>query len=142
MTFQSLEELFAEVQQLRRRLEPAFGPETSYSRSEHRVPSSGHCGAVSAIVYSQYGGVLLSTNVDSHSHWFNRLLVGDHWIDVDITGDQFGLPSVQVGPSGSLYRGSRVRQPSELNAETRHRALALASKAGIEELSCKIPPAT
>jgi len=130
MKFQSINDVLKEAKRLRLRLEPAFGPETS-SDDSTTTPSSGHCAAVSAIVYAQYGGAFVSAKVHNHSHWFNRLRVGGQWIDVDITGDQFGRPSVQAGPQGSLYEGSRLRQPSELNDETRRRAATLAEKAGI-----------
>ncbi len=134
MKFQSIKDVLEEATRLRERLEAVFSPKTAFGNSIASIPSSGHCAAVSAIVFSQYGGSFVSARVDEHSHWFNRLKVGGRWIDVDITGDQFGRPSIQAGPQGSLYKGSRVRHLSELNDETRRRAATLARKAGIRDL--------
>jgi hypothetical protein len=64
---------------------------------------------------------MVSAVVDGTSHWFNRLRVeGQDW-DFDLTGDQFGLPSVQIAPSGELYPQTRMRRWEELDAETLRR---------------------
>lgn len=44
---------------------------------------------------------------------------------------QFGHPPVQEGRPGSLYTGTRIRQASEVNAETISRADILATRAGL-----------
>src|SRR5579872_6111705 len=90
MKFQSIKDVLEEATRLRERLEAVFSPKTAFGNSPSTIPSSGHCAAVSAIVFSQYGGSFVSAKVDEHSHWFNRLKVGGRWIDLDITGDQFG----------------------------------------------------
>lgn len=61
---------------------------------------------------------MVSTIVDGVSHWFNRLRVEDQEWDFDLTGDQFGLPSLQIAASGTLYEHSRVRRWNELDART------------------------
>jgi hypothetical protein len=127
----------AQLERLRAVLEPAFSPETASPRtsSAGRSPSAGHCAAVAAIVWQRLGGELVSAKVQGESHWFNRLSVGGHLIDVDLTGDQFGLPAVRVGEPGRLYCGTRPRNPSELRDETIRRAILLARKAGLDDIA-------
>jgi hypothetical protein len=57
--------------------------------------------------------------------------VAGDFFDVDLTGDQFGLPPVQLARGGQLYGGSRVRRSSEVNQSTRMRAALLARRAGV-----------
>src|SRR5580658_8358280 len=110
--FSSLAELRRAIGDLKERLEGAFVPETAIKASERTgSASAGQCGAVAAIVRSMWGGQLVSANVDAQSHWFNRIVVDGDLFDVDITGDQFGLPRVQLARCGRLYGGSRVRRP-------------------------------
>jgi hypothetical protein len=132
MNFSTIAELRRAIEGIRKRLEPAFGPETALIEpAEDSPPSSGHCAAVATIVQGLFGGQLMSAKVDVQSHWFNRIDLGDGVFDIDITGDQFGLPSVQVARRGHLYDRSRVRKPEELNLDTRKRAALLAARAGL-----------
>jgi len=99
------------LEELRQRLEVAFGPDTALPRSELRythepTSSSGHCAVVSAIVREAFGGDLVSALVNRESHWFNRLQAHGDMFDVDLTGDQFGFPKVQIAAPGSLYDGT------------------------------------
>ncbi len=83
-------------------------------------------------------GSLVSTVVNGKSHWLNRVRVGLKSVDLDLTGDQFGRPSVQITEKGTLYPGERLRQPQELTSETIHRAKKLASKVGIKSIDNSI----
>lgn len=116
---------------LRARLEPAFAKDTAAIGFPAATPSAGHCAAVATIFQREHGGLLVSANVNGMSHWFNRFPAGTDWLDVDITGDQFGRSKIQIAPSNTLYEGTRIRSPSEVNGETIFRAILLANRAGI-----------
>lgn len=74
---------------------------------------------------------MLSTLIVGQSHWFNRTrLCGFEW-DVDLTGDQFGHPAIQLAGRGLLYAAGRERPWSDLSAETLSRASVLAIRAGL-----------
>jgi hypothetical protein len=132
MKFTSIEHLRREAKSLRERLESSFTPETAFGGEKGNVASSGHCAAVAYIVFNKFGGSLVSATVQGDSHWFNKIHVGIKCFDLDITGDQFGRPSIQIGADGSLYDGERVRQLGNLREETIARASKLAKKAGIK----------
>ena len=119
------------LRRLRRRLETAFSDETAAPGFPRLTPSAGQCAAVSVVVHFGFGAGLASAQVQCLSHWFNRIRVGHSFVDVDLTGDQFGKPDVQVGPSDSLYGGTRSREPVELHNETLERAERLAARAGL-----------
>jgi hypothetical protein len=98
-----------------------------------------YCGArISSIVHELFGGELVSTSIDGHSHWLNRLTADGRTIDADLTGDQFGLPKFQFDEPGRLYRGLRVRPESDLSLETLSRAALLAQKAGLSAVSAAL----
>jgi hypothetical protein len=76
--------------------------------------------------------------VHGHSHWMNRLDHAGDKIDVDLTGDQFGLDPVQIGPPDTLYPGLRLRTESELTVETLERARLLARRAGLADVDAAL----
>ncbi len=123
---------------LRRRLESAFSPETAAPGFDGRTPSTGHCAAVSAILAEMLGADMVSAQVANHSHWFNRMQIGEQAYDFDLTGDQFGLNTVQCAEANKLYRDSMVRSPQDLNTETLERARLLAMRAGLEEIARRL----
>jgi hypothetical protein len=123
------------LRDLRRRLEYAFGADTASGGFPGTAPSTGHCAAVAAIVHELLGGEMVSTRVEGHSHWLNRLTFGSRTIDADLTGDQFGRPELQVADPGELYPELRVRSEAELTAETLTRAELLAKRAGLSDVS-------
>jgi len=130
----TLAELRNQAEFLRGKLEIAFSPETSVAGARRHTLSSGQCAAAAAIVFERIGGVFVSAIVENESHWFNRIQIRGSAFDIDLTGDQFGRPAIQIGPEGSLYDGTRIRRPEELKEETIRRANALAREAGIGEL--------
>jgi hypothetical protein len=135
MALSSVRDLRGTLERMRQILESAFAQDTAHEGdSDPNIPSSGHCGAVAAIVHARLGGELVSAFVEQHSHWFNRFIVGADVYDVDLTGDQFGRPSVQIELMGELYAGARVRKSDEINQETRTRASRLSRRAGLGEL--------
>lgn len=128
-------EKLAELERLRLTLEAAFSPQTASPGTETagRPPSAGQCAAVSIVVWDRFGGEFVSATVQGQSHWFNRLNFGGRVIDVDLTGDQFGLQAVRFGKPGSLWEGTRPRTAQELREETVRRAILLAEKAGLKD---------
>ena len=83
---------------IRRALDSAFAPDTAILGGTPGVPSAGHCAAVAVIVQRIFGGDFVSAVVEGQSHWFNRVPLGGKTVDVDLTGDQFGRPTIQVCP--------------------------------------------
>lgn len=130
----------AELERLRLVLESAFSAETASPGAERagRPASAGQCAAVSAIVWDRFGGEFVSATVQGQSHWFNRLNIGSRLIDVDLTGDQFGLEVVRCGKPGSLWAGTRARAPQELREETVQRAILLAERAGLKDTQTRL----
>lgn len=129
------------LRRLRRKLDSAFSPETAAQGFPSTTPSAGQCAAVSVIVHFGLGAELASARVQGLSHWFNRFPMGADALDVDLTGDQFGFPPVQVASSGALYNETRRREPTELHLETLERAARLAQLAGLETIRAKIQQA-
>lgn len=133
-------EKLAELERLRATLEAAFSPETAAPGTDTtgRPPSAGQCAAVSMIVWDRFGGEFVSVSVQGQSHWFNRLNIGGRVMDVDLTGDQFGLQAVRFGEPGSLWANARPRSPHELREETVRRAILLAEKAGLKDTEIRL----
>lgn len=126
---------------LRRHVERYFQPDTAYPGTKSSIPSAGHCAIVSAIALLKLGGALASATVKGESHWFNRLSDGSQFWDVDLTGDQFGLPSVQIKPAGQLYSDAVIRSFDALNVETLERARRLATRANMQDVAGQISDA-
>lgn len=124
----SVEELIS----LRQRLVVAFSPDTSVFNEESLIASTGHCAAVALIVFSKLGGCLVSSLIENKSHWYNRIQIGGVWCDVDLTGDQFGLPAIQVARAHELYAGTRVRALIEVNEKTHQQSELLRRRAMID----------
>jgi len=122
-------ELTAELSRLRSALENAFSPDTAWRQTTGSTTSAGHCGAVAAIVHRRYGGKLLQTWVRGTEHWFNRLATKEGPVDVDLTGDQFGFPPVQIERAGHLYLEASLRPAADLKPETIDRAERLLERA-------------
>lgn len=125
--------LLETLEALRKRLDRSFGPDTAAQVFHSPQPSTGHCAAVATIVCELLGGEMVSTLVEGHSHWLNRLKSGGRDVDVDLTGDQFGRPALQVADAGEIYPDTRVRSRTELTDETLARALLLAQRAELAE---------
>lgn len=127
---------------LRRQLDGAFTEDTAYpgtvASGQLSTASAGHCAVVAAIVQQQFGGDMFSTYVDGEEHWFNRISVGGMQVDVDLTGDQFGKPSVQIGTAGSLYPGATKRLFADLQHEALLRAKRLAERTGLRRVARRL----
>ena len=116
---------------LREQLASSFSPATAYGGRVGAVPSVGHCAAAALIVREVLGGALVSAPAYGENHWFNRIEIDGAPRDVDITGDQFGLPAIQVAPPNELYPGSDLRSDKDVASETARRAVQLAREAGL-----------
>ena len=120
-----------QVQNLRKCLEPVFTSDTGRHSEEVVIPSTGHCAAVALIANIMFKGQLISATVQKESHWFNRIEIDGLWYDVDLTGDQFGFPPVQIKTAQRLYGKSKVRSWKEVTWETAVRAYILAERADL-----------
>lgn len=127
-------ELRTLLEELRKRLEVVFRPDTAAPGFERSTPAAGQCAAVATIVNALFGGNLVSAVVQGHSHWFNQIQVGRAKVEIDLTGDQFGHPPLQVANPWSLYPATRTRDFSELKKETISRAAVLAARASLSEV--------
>ncbi len=126
------------VRDLREAVGNVFGPDTAWDPAAYRGGADGHCAAVSAIVWALLGGELVSTARERVSHWHNRLPVRREdgqtdFVDVDLTGDQFGHAAVRVSVGRHLYDDGRARTGADLADETLVRASLLAKRAGLLE---------
>lgn len=115
------------LERLRQNLEAAFADDTRAPGTVSSCPSAGHCAAAAIVVRRVLGGEFVSALVDGQSHWFNRV----DGFDVDLTGDQFSRPKVQISIAGAMYPDSRIRSAAELMDETIRRADLLAKRAGV-----------
>lgn len=86
-------------------------------QEQYRGGSHGHCVMAAMALQQLEGGWLVSATVEGVSHWYNALPGG--WF-VDLTGDQFGRPAVQVSRK-PIYPETRRRSDTDLNDETRAR---------------------
>src|SRR5262245_56888799 len=98
-----MDRLRATLLKLRAKIEQGFSPDTALNGLQSDVPSAGHCAAAAAIVWKTLGGSLVSTNIYGFSHWFNRVQIDNHTLDLDLTGDQFGYSAIQIKPAEELY---------------------------------------
>jgi hypothetical protein len=119
---------------VRGQLDVGFDSQTAAPGTNRIELSSGQCAAAAIILQSVIGGNFVSAKVASVSHWFNRVARQAQFFDIDITGDQFGFPAVRIAPAGTLYEGTRVRDRTELNANTIQRARRLAARTGFASL--------
>jgi len=126
------------LEELRRRLNVAFSPDTASWGMQGKVPSAGHCVVASVIVQTTFGGDLASAIVEGNSHWFNRIRFGDQMFDVDLTGDQFGLAPILIADANRLYSGAKIRRTNDLSSETLRRAALLARRAGLHRTFSKL----
>ena len=86
-------ELFKALVTFRSQLESVASKETAYDAkaySQHAkdCPLFGHCAGVAYLVRKEFGGDIVGARVNGEPHQWNRLESG---IEVDLTGDQFGL---------------------------------------------------
>jgi hypothetical protein len=109
-----------DLETLRKDLENIWSQETALPGTTSGIPSAGQCAASSVVIQKYMGGKLASTNIDGISHWFNRLC-SDTEYDVDLTGDQFGYPKIQVAARDTLYPNAKERSLSDVNTETMKR---------------------
>lgn len=126
-------ELTLFLQNLRARLERGFSSETAAPGFEGSTPSTGQCAAVAAVINQLLGGNLVSANVGGHSHWFNQISLGEITVEIDLTGDQFGRPPLQISQPSSLYPDTRLRTFNDLKPETLLRSAVLARRAGLTD---------
>lgn len=125
----SFEDLSFFAEDLKLDLAPHFSADTAYPGTNWTSanPSLGHCAVVAFIVNKLFGGDFVSARYKGQSHWFNRV----DGYDIDLTGDQYGLPTIRLALEGQLYEDTRLRSSDEMQEETRERARLLMQRAGI-----------
>ncbi len=88
--------LKGQLQQIRDSMEPVFSCETVFGTCREEAPSAGHCFMAALAVQDILGGEIKFGEVkldgEPIAHYWNK--VGE-W-EVDITGDQFRQPEVQI----------------------------------------------
>jgi len=110
-------ELTAALEDYRRQFEQIFSKDTAHPLSRNNpVPSAGHCAIVAVFLQKMMSGNILSTTEQGSSHWLNHI---DGWF-VDLTGDQFGFPSIRMWQGDDLSN-YRIRQADDLDDDTRNR---------------------
>lgn len=125
-------ELLIFLQDLRGKLAHHFTSDTAAPGFDINGPSAGQCAAVAVIVNQLLGGQFVSANVRGHSHWFNQIrLAKAKLVEIDLTGDQFGRPPIQITETLPLYPSARMRSSLDLKPETISRAVILAERAGL-----------
>ena len=99
-----------ELQTIREAMDNVFACDTAFGDCNNNSMASGHCMLSALILQDLYGGQIKSGKIDGVPHYWNRLC----HVDVDLTGDQFGKPAIQI-KKGSLYPDSFVfnRDPFE-----------------------------
>lgn len=121
---------------LRRLLELEFSDDLrNQPAPEGCIPSTGHCAIVANLCTSLWDMDLRSTTIQGQSHWYSRYYYDvdgcEHFIDIDLTGDQFGLPPVQISePLVDLYPESRRRGFWEIDENTEKRTRNLLRRLG------------
>ena len=120
---------------LRCSVEKGFSPLTAATGYQAHPASAGHCGVAAVIVHIALDGVICSAYVGGRSHWFNRLQYKDGFVDADLTGDQFGLPVVQIKPAPTLYLHSKEITHLDSRIELICRARLVAERARMPRIA-------
>jgi len=81
-----------ELNTIRKAMDEIFSCNTAFGTCNNNSMSSGHCMLSALIIQDRYGGKIISGSVDGIPHYWNRLC----HLDVDLTGDQFRKPKVQI----------------------------------------------
>ena len=90
---------------IRDAMDNVFACDTAFGDCNNNSMASGHCMLSALILQDLYGGDIKSGNIDGVPHYWNRFC----HVDVDLTGDQFGKPAIQI-KKGALYPNSFVFQ--------------------------------
>ena len=115
---------------LRKALDRSFEHDTQQPGTLRNAPlSAGHCAAVSVLLVETFGMTPISSSAPGISHWFSRIrLTTGLQVDVDVTGDQFGLETERIGAPGRLFSKTRIRSLRDVNKDTWERAAVLARR--------------
>jgi len=112
----------SELLTYRKIFEKVFSKYTAYPGTQNDIPSAGHCVVAAMYLKNQLGGLLVSCIEQGVSHWFNQI---DGWY-VDLTGDQFGYPSIRIWyDDNTKYK---VRDTQDLMPEAEYRAKLFQAK--------------
>lgn len=81
-----------ELNTIRKAMDKIFSCNTAFGTCNNNSMASGHCMLSALIIQDMYGGKIISGAVDGIPHYWNRLC----HLDVDLTGDQFRKPKIQI----------------------------------------------
>lgn len=81
-----------ELNTIRKAMDNVFSCDTAFGTCNNNSMSSGHCMLSALIIQDMYGGKIISGQVSGIPHYWNRMC----HMDVDLTGDQFKKPKVQI----------------------------------------------
>lgn len=103
-------ELKRQLKSIREAMDRVFACDTAYGDCNNNSMASGHCMLSSLVLQDMYGGSIKGGEVNGIPHYWNTFC--EH--DVDLTGDQFKKPPIQV-KKGELYRDGYIfkRSPFE-----------------------------
>lgn len=127
------EKLTETLTELHGRLTRSFALDPATKRNPGKPVSSGNCGAAAVIIQALLGGETLATKIVGPGHWLNRIEVQGEMFDIDLTGDQFKLPAIQIAAVGEIYPDAVVTKAKDLDPETLARALEFAEAAGLDK---------
>ena len=91
-------DLRKELNSIRKAMDKVFSCDTAFGTCNKNSMSSGHCMLSALIVQDMYGGKVMSGSIDGIPHYWNKVC----HMEVDLTGDQFKKPKVQIR-KGELY---------------------------------------
>lgn len=135
LTFTNISSLAEDAKIFREWIEPHFMIDTSNPGTSTPVRSNadGHCAVVAYVVSRVFGGEMISVILGDGSHWFNRIIIGSGLaVDMDLTGDQFGLAKVRIELADSMYlQPPMIRREHEIDTDTMRRIKLFAKRAHI-----------
>ena len=110
----SVTELKKNLKPIRAAMDEVFACDTAFGDCLPGRPSAGHCVLAAMVIQDLFGGQIMGGDIKSGKrgvvpHYWNKI----DGISIDVTGDQFGKPPIQV-KRGNLYKGEPfARKPYE-----------------------------
>ena len=102
------EQLRKQLKSLRSAMDEVFKCDTAYGTCNNNSMASGHCMLSALIIQDLYGGEIKGGEVDGIPHYWNKVCQ----YDVDLTGDQFLKPPIQVSKKRLYPKDSYTFQRS------------------------------
>lgn len=97
--------LRSELKSLREAMDTVFACDTAFGDCNNNAMSSGHCMLSSLIVQDMFGGDIKAGEIGGVPHYWNKVC---HY-EVDLTGDQFKKPKIQIRTGDNKLYGQGYR---------------------------------